>query len=208
MIYSDEERKFNKDITLGLISSELLNLAEYNVHMAKLIDGGRNSTSKEFFLYRVGILALDLITNSINCTEAATDFAISLVQALVVEESNVISELHNLVDALAKVIFLHLYVRVHYILFCLTFLIDSDLQLAAKSGSAESLQQLIETVRNPGANAASLTSLTLGKEDKARQSRDKKVSEDAMVYNSLPCLLVLILKLNIFVETAYQSADS
>uniref|UniRef100_A0A2K1XR30 CCR4-Not complex component Not1 C-terminal domain-containing protein n=1 Tax=Populus trichocarpa TaxID=3694 RepID=A0A2K1XR30_POPTR len=122
VIYSDEERKFNKDITLGLISSELLNLAEYNVHMAKLIDGGRN--------------------------KAATDFAISLVQALVVEESNVISELHNLVDALAK--------------------------LAAKSGSAESLQQLIEIVRNPGANAASLTSLTLGKEDKARQSRDKK----------------------------------
>ncbi|XP_011033315.1 PREDICTED: CCR4-NOT transcription complex subunit 1-like isoform X2 [Populus euphratica] len=122
VIYSDEERKFNKDITLGLISSELLNLAEYNVHMAKLIDGGRN--------------------------KAATDFAISLVQALVVEESDVISELHNLVDALAK--------------------------LAAKSGSAESLQQLIEIVRNPGANAASLTSLTLGKEDKARQSRDKK----------------------------------
>lgn len=43
MIYSDEERKFNKDITVGLIRSELLNLAEYNVHMAKLIDGGRNS---------------------------------------------------------------------------------------------------------------------------------------------------------------------
>lgn len=41
--YSDEERKFNKDITVGLIRSELLNLAEYNVHMAKLIDAGRNS---------------------------------------------------------------------------------------------------------------------------------------------------------------------
>lgn len=43
VIYADEERKFNKDITVGLIHSELLNLAEYNVHMAKLIDGGRNS---------------------------------------------------------------------------------------------------------------------------------------------------------------------
>jgi hypothetical protein len=43
VIYSDEERKFNKEITVGLIRSELLNLAEYNVHMAKLIDGGRNS---------------------------------------------------------------------------------------------------------------------------------------------------------------------
>ena len=47
VIYSDEERKFNKDITIGLIHSELLNLAEYNVHMAKLIDGGRNSMYKE-----------------------------------------------------------------------------------------------------------------------------------------------------------------
>ena len=47
VIYSDEERKFNKDITIGLIRSELLNLAEYNVHMAKLIDGGRNSMYKE-----------------------------------------------------------------------------------------------------------------------------------------------------------------
>lgn len=43
VIYSDEDRKFKKDITVGLIRSELLNLAEYNVHMAKLIDGGRNS---------------------------------------------------------------------------------------------------------------------------------------------------------------------
>lgn len=43
VIYSDEDRKFNKDITIGLIHSELLNLAEYNVHMAKLLDAGRNS---------------------------------------------------------------------------------------------------------------------------------------------------------------------
>lgn len=48
MIYSDEERKFNKDITIGLIQSELLNLAEYNVHMAKLIDGGRNSMYQQY----------------------------------------------------------------------------------------------------------------------------------------------------------------
>ncbi|XP_058008298.1 uncharacterized protein LOC110666945 isoform X2 [Hevea brasiliensis] len=122
VIYSDEERKFNKDITVGLICSELLNLAEYNVHMAKLIDGGRN--------------------------KSATEFAISLIQALVIEESKVISELHNLVDALAK--------------------------LATKPGSLESLQQLIETVRNPLANSAVLSGFTVGKEDKTRQYRDKK----------------------------------
>ncbi|XP_040995071.1 CCR4-NOT transcription complex subunit 1-like isoform X1 [Juglans microcarpa x Juglans regia] len=124
VIYSDEERKFNKDITVGLIHSELLNLAEYNVHMAKLIDGGRN--------------------------KAATDFAISLLQTLVIEESKVISELHNLVDALAKV--------------------------AAKPGPPESLQQLVELVKNPAAGVVAISGVNVGKEDKARQLKEKKAS--------------------------------
>lgn len=47
-MYSDDERKFNKEITVGLVRSELLNLAEYNNHLAKLIDGGRNSMSISF----------------------------------------------------------------------------------------------------------------------------------------------------------------
>ncbi|XP_043707891.1 CCR4-NOT transcription complex subunit 1-like isoform X2 [Telopea speciosissima] len=123
VIYSDEERKFNKDIAVGLIRSELLNLAEYNVHMAKLIDAGRNKT--------------------------ATEFAISLLQALVVQEPGVsVSELHNLVDALAK--------------------------LAMRPGSPETLQQLVDIARNPAANSAALSSLTTGKEDKTRQAREKK----------------------------------
>ncbi|XWS35646.1 hypothetical protein CRYUN_Cryun20dG0014500 [Craigia yunnanensis] len=127
VLYSDEERKFNKDITVGLIRSELLNLAEYNVHMAKLIDGGRN--------------------------KAAMEFAMSLLQTLVTDESRVISELHNLVDALAKV--------------------------ASKPGSPESLQLLIEMVRNPSASMAALSSAAVGKEDKAKQSRDKKAPGQA-----------------------------
>ncbi|XP_040991398.1 CCR4-NOT transcription complex subunit 1-like isoform X2 [Juglans microcarpa x Juglans regia] len=122
VLYSDEERKFNKDVTVGLIRRELLNLAEYNVHMAKLIDGGRN--------------------------KAATEFSISLLQSLVIEESRVISELHNLVDALAKV--------------------------AAKPGSPESLQQLIELVKNPAAGVVAVSGVNIGKEDKSRQLKDKK----------------------------------
>ncbi|GAU24430.1 hypothetical protein TSUD_391390 [Trifolium subterraneum] len=118
VIYSDEERKYNKDITVGLIRSELLNLTEYNVHMAKLIDGGRN--------------------------KAATEFSISLLQTLVIEEPRVISELHNLIDALAK--------------------------LAIKPGYPESLQQLIEMIKNPAALSAS----NAGKEDKTKQLRDNK----------------------------------
>uniref|UniRef100_A0A7N0SZB9 CCR4-NOT transcription complex subunit 1-like n=1 Tax=Kalanchoe fedtschenkoi TaxID=63787 RepID=A0A7N0SZB9_KALFE len=77
VIYSDEDRKFNKDIIVGLMRLELLNLAEYNLHMAKLIDGGRN--------------------------KPATEFSIALLQALLFEESGVTSELPNLVDALAKI---------------------------------------------------------------------------------------------------------
>ncbi|XP_039063628.1 CCR4-NOT transcription complex subunit 1-like isoform X2 [Hibiscus syriacus] len=122
VIYSDEERKFNKEITVGLIRSELMNLAEYNVHMAKLIDGGRN--------------------------KAAMEFAISLLQTLVTDESRVLSEFHNLVDALEKV--------------------------ASKPGSPESLQHLIEMARNPSSSMAVLSTVSVGKEDKARQSRDKQ----------------------------------
>lgn len=127
VIYSDEERKFNKDITVGLIRSELLNLAEYNVHMAKLLDAGRN--------------------------KSATEFAVSLIQTLVISDSRVISELQNLVDVLAKI--------------------------AARPGSPESLQQLVEIAKNPGANAAALSSVSFGKEDNNKQSRDKKIAVTA-----------------------------
>ncbi|KAM5554755.1 hypothetical protein ABKV19_022924 [Rosa sericea] len=122
VIYSDEERKFNIEITVGLIRSELLNLAEYNVHMAKLIDGGRN--------------------------KPATEFATSLLQTLVIEESKVISELQSLVDAMGKA--------------------------AAKPGSPESLQQVVENVKNPAAYGAAPSGVNVGKDDKARQSREKK----------------------------------
>jgi len=121
VIYSDEDRKFNKEITIGLIRSQLLNLAEYNVHMAKLLDAGRN--------------------------KAATEFAVSLIQTLVINDSSVISELHNLVDALAK--------------------------LAARPGSPESLQHLVEVARNPAANTATFATSSVGKED-TRQAREKK----------------------------------
>ena len=46
VIYLDDEKKFNIEIIFSLIRSDLLNVGEYNVHLAKLIDGGRNSTLK------------------------------------------------------------------------------------------------------------------------------------------------------------------
>ncbi|KAI8564580.1 hypothetical protein RHMOL_Rhmol03G0191500 [Rhododendron molle] len=97
VIYSDEKRKFKTAITVGLIREDLLNLSEYNMHIAKLIDAGRNKT--------------------------ATEFAISLLQILLVEDSRgVVSELPNLVDVLAK--------------------------LATKAGSPESLQLLVKIATN------------------------------------------------------------
>ncbi|KAG1362167.1 putative CCR4-NOT transcription complex subunit 1 [Cocos nucifera] len=118
VIYSDEERKFNKDITIGLFRSELLNLVEYDVHLAKLIDGGRN--------------------------KVAMEFAISIVEALVVQETVVrASELYNLMEALTK--------------------------LAMRPGSPESLQQLLEIARNSMNTAPNFTAI-----EKPRQSRDDK----------------------------------
>ncbi|RCV47021.1 hypothetical protein SETIT_9G577600v2 [Setaria italica] len=120
VIYSDEEKKFNIEIIFGLIRSELLNLGEYNVHLAKLIDGGRN--------------------------KIATEFAMSLVQTLITQDSVSISELYNVVDALSK--------------------------LARRPGSPESLQQLIETARN---NVNTTAGFVVGKDEKVRLSKDKKV---------------------------------
>ncbi|XP_020519676.1 CCR4-NOT transcription complex subunit 1 isoform X1 [Amborella trichopoda] len=130
VIYSDDERKFNKDITVGLMRSELISLAEYDMHLAKLIDSGRN--------------------------KGATDFAVDLVKTLVVPESGVgVSELHNLFDALVK--------------------------LSMRPGSPESLQQLVETARNPPSNVVAQPAFASGKDDKARQSRDKKVTSGRVV---------------------------
>ncbi|KAH7284495.1 hypothetical protein KP509_34G056500 [Ceratopteris richardii] len=78
VMYSEEERKYNLDVVVGLIRSELIQLTDYNVYLAKSIDGGRNST--------------------------ATEFAIHLVQTLVVQE-NLVSgiELLSVIESLGKV---------------------------------------------------------------------------------------------------------
>lgn len=78
VVYSDEERKLNREITVGLIQSELINLADYNIHLAKLMDGGRNAM--------------------------ATDFAVHLVKSCVIQENLVgATELYNVIDSLAKI---------------------------------------------------------------------------------------------------------
>lgn len=69
----------------------------------------------------------------------------------------------------------------HYLAgFLSIFLLSWTFQLAAKPGSPESLQQLIEIVRNPS-NVNASSGATTGKEDKARQSKDKKVSREVII---------------------------
>ncbi|XP_031259158.1 CCR4-NOT transcription complex subunit 1-like [Pistacia vera] len=129
VIYSKEERKFNTNVTVGLIRKDLLDLDEYDKHMGKLIDAGRN--------------------------KAATEFAINLLQTLLVQESRVhLSELPGLVDALAK--------------------------LALRAGSPESLQQLVEIAKNPAANEEILSGVTVGKEDRTKQTSEIMVSDSSM----------------------------
>ncbi|CAM0956224.1 unnamed protein product [Alopecurus aequalis] len=76
-MYSDEDKILNVDIITGLIRCEILNLGDYDGHLAKIIDSGRN--------------------------KGATEFAISLVQTLITQEPKGVSKLYNVVDALSKV---------------------------------------------------------------------------------------------------------
>ncbi|KAI8005550.1 CCR4-NOT transcription complex subunit 1 [Camellia lanceoleosa] len=98
--------------------------------MAKMLDGGRD--------------------------KAVTEFAISLIQTLLINDSKVIFKLHNFVDALAK--------------------------LVARPGSPESLQQLVEVARNPTANPATLFAIFVG-EDNTRQATEQKfnTTEDTLL---------------------------
>lgn len=138
-----------------------------------------------FYLFLLSSNIVEPTDSCMKFAEAATEFAISLLQTLVTDESRVvISELHNLVDALAKVVFVISFERMQLILTSLWLLTLWTLQLAAKPGSPEPLQQLIEIVRNPAANANANASsgATTAKDDKARQSKDKKVSRDIIIW--------------------------
>jgi len=48
IIYSEADRKFHRSITIGLISSRLLKATDFDVHLAKKMDGGRNKQAVDF----------------------------------------------------------------------------------------------------------------------------------------------------------------
>lgn len=67
VIYSDEERRYNREITVGLIRSELINLSDYNVQLTKLMDGGRNSTFLKSLCSGFDILKLEYFESLSSC---------------------------------------------------------------------------------------------------------------------------------------------
>jgi CCR4-NOT transcription complex subunit 1 len=77
IIYSDVDRKLNKEITSGFISLGLVNVSEFDPHMAKLMDNGRNQNVLDFNIFLVSY---------------------SLVQKQDVTQT----EFYNIVDALSK----------------------------------------------------------------------------------------------------------
>lgn len=88
---------------------------------------------------------------------------------------------------------------------------NSETQVAAKPGSPESLQQLVEIVKNPAANVAAPSGVTVGKDDKARQSRDKKASVFSIsVYFlcTLQCLQMMSFLLSLMKQAPVHSPVS
>ena len=45
MYQTEDSRKFHRDITAGLIRSRLVNLGDYDNHLAKSMDGGASNAS-------------------------------------------------------------------------------------------------------------------------------------------------------------------
>ncbi|VAI11395.1 unnamed protein product [Triticum turgidum subsp. durum] len=133
VIYSDDEKKFNSEIIFALIRSDLLDVREYNVHLAKLIDGGRN--------------------------KIATEFAMSLLQTLITQDSASISELQDVVDVLSKI--------------------------SRRPGSPELMRQVNEIARN---NANNAPAFAFGKDKKVlpnRANKEENSVSDATVADSL-----------------------
>jgi len=78
VIYSDEDRKLNQEIAEGLVQSRLLNVTEFDSHVAKLMNNGRN--------------------------KAATEFASHLVRQCIVNEPHATAaDFFNILDVLGKV---------------------------------------------------------------------------------------------------------
>lgn len=53
LLFSDEDRKFNRDIVEDLVRARLVNMGELDTHLAKLLAGARGATALEFTAHLV-----------------------------------------------------------------------------------------------------------------------------------------------------------
>jgi CCR4-NOT transcription complex subunit 1 len=53
ILYSEDEKKFHKKITIRLLNAQLLKAADFDVHLAKRIDNGRNKAALDFAVYLI-----------------------------------------------------------------------------------------------------------------------------------------------------------
>jgi CCR4-NOT transcription complex subunit 1 len=101
----------------------------------------------------------------------ATEFAISVIKTLVTQESNSVSELFSVVDALSKVFGVYILCFPRLLVGLQVMVMFAVLQLAIRPGSPDSLQQLVEVARSTFTS----TNYAASKDEKVIQSRDKKV---------------------------------
>lgn len=63
------QRKYNRRITILLINAHLLKMADFDVHLSKKMDNGKNKAAVEFAIYMIKKCMLELETPAVTPTE-------------------------------------------------------------------------------------------------------------------------------------------
>ena len=81
VLYSDDERKLNREVVFALLGAQMLQMGEFGAHLAKQMDGGRNVAVVSFAMALVRHCLLDERTViASDCKELLTSLA-QLAQA-------------------------------------------------------------------------------------------------------------------------------
>ena len=73
-MYSPLQRKFHKQITTGLLNEHLIKVSDFDAHLAKKMDAGRNKAAVDF--------AIEMITQCLVEADPATVSATELFATL------------------------------------------------------------------------------------------------------------------------------
>ena len=76
VLYSDDERKLNREVIFALLGAQMLHMAEFGAHLAKQMDGGRNGAVVSFSMALIRHCLLDERTViASDCKELLTALA-------------------------------------------------------------------------------------------------------------------------------------